>query len=162
MTVARAVFKLNFLPLWARDVEVWGNRVTATSLDRLVNLHLHHFGIRGQEEKRFLERHIRPGMRVADIGANQGLYTLLISRIVGTGGHVHAFEPDASLFASLTRNCGQNGARNIELHNVALGQTPGTLKLYRSQVNSGDNRLARSQHPGWFHEIEERFEVRGY
>jgi FkbM family methyltransferase len=156
MPVAQSIFKLNRLTFWAREVEVWGSRVTATSLDRLLNLYLHHFGIRGQEEKRFLERHIRPGMRVLDIGANQGVYTLLISRIVGKDGCVHAFEPDAGLFASLRRNCERNGAANIRLHNVALGRDSGVMKFYRSQVNSGDNRLARSQHPDWFEEIEVR------
>jgi len=156
MPVAQSIFKLNHLTFWAREVEVWGNRITATSLDRLVNLYLHHLGVRGQEEKRFLEQHIRPGMRVLDIGANQGLYTLLISRIAGSDGFVHAFEPDASLFASLRKNCERNRAANIELHNVALGRVPGFMKFYRSQVNSGDNRLARSQHPRWFEEIEVR------
>jgi FkbM family methyltransferase len=156
VAVAEAIFKLNFLPFWASEVEVWGNRVTATSLDRLVNLYLHHLGLRGQEEKRFFERHIRPGMRVLDIGANQGLYTLLISRIVGSSGCVHAFEPDAGLFASLRRNCERNGAANIEFHNVALGLAPGVMNFYRSKVNSGDNRLARSRHPAWFEEIEVR------
>jgi FkbM family methyltransferase len=148
------LFKLNHLTFWARDVEVWGNRVTATSLDRLVNLYLHRLGVRGQEEKRYLEFHIRPGMRVLDIGANQGMYTLLISRIVGRDGCVHAFEPDARLFASLRKNCEGNGAANIKLHNVALGRAAGVTKFYRSKVHSGDNRLARSRHPEWFEEID--------
>src|SRR5882724_8977403 len=93
VAVAQSVFKLNYWSFWARDVEVWGNRVTATSLDRLLNLYLHHLGARGTAEKRFLEQHVRPGMCVADIGANQGLYTLLISRILGREGRVYAFEP---------------------------------------------------------------------
>jgi FkbM family methyltransferase len=147
---------LNFLPFWTRDVEVWGNRMTATSLDRLANLYLHHLGLRGTEEKWFLEQHVRPGMHVADIGANQGLYTLLISDIVGSEGSVHAFEPDACLFASLRKNCEANRASNVALHNVALGRVPGEMKMYRSRVNSGDNRLAKSRHSNWFEEVQVR------
>lgn len=156
MAFAESIFKLNRLPLWSREVEVWGNRITATSLDRLLNLHLYHLGVRGKEDLRFFEQQIRPGMRVLDIGANQGIYSLLISRMVGNEGCVHAFEPDPGLFDSLRRNCERNRAANIELHNVALGSAPGVMKLYRSQVNAGDNRLACSQHPGWFDEVEVR------
>lgn len=153
-TIARSVFKLNHLPCWAREVEVWGNRITATSLDRLLNLYLHHLGVRGGPEKRFLAQHVRPGMQVLDIGANQGLCTLLLSQIVGKEGHVFAFEPDPVLFYSLRKHCEENGAVNLELHNIALGHKPGVMKLYRCQVNSGDNRLAKSRHPGWFEEVE--------
>jgi len=154
MAVAQSIFRLNHLPLWSREVEVWGNRVTATTLDRLVNLYLHHLGVRGQEEKRFLERHVRPGMQVFDIGANQGIYTMLMAQLVGRRGSVQAFEPDATLFASLRKNCEGNDAGNVRLHNIALGREPGTLKFYRCQLNSGDNRLARSHHPGWFDEVQ--------
>ena len=66
MTAARSIFKLNYLPLWEREVKVWGNRVTATSLDRLLNLYLYHLGIRGGGEKRFFAQYVRPGMNVLD------------------------------------------------------------------------------------------------
>src|SRR5580698_11236472 len=42
-----------------------------------------------------LERRIRPGMTVYDIGANAGFYTLLFSRLVGATRTVYAFEPYA-------------------------------------------------------------------
>jgi FkbM family methyltransferase len=154
MSLAASLSPLNFLPIWSREVEVWGSRIRATSLDRLVNLYLHHLGLRGAEEKSFLERQVRPGMRVLDIGANQGIYSLLLSRLVGKDGHVHCFEPDPRLFASLQGNCKRNGAANMDLHNVALGRTPGVMKLHRSRFNSGDNRLARSEHADWFEEVE--------
>ena len=149
-----SIFRLNHLSLWQREVEVWGNRVTATSADRLLNLYLHHIGWRGGEERRLLERYVKPAMKVFDIGANQGIYTMFLSRLVGADGHIHAFEPDADLFASLRRNCESNRLANVSLHNIALGCAAGSMRLYRSQLNSGDNRLARSQHPFWFNEVE--------
>jgi len=154
LSTLHSVFRLNHLALWEREVEVWGSRVRATSADRLLNLCLHHLGWRGQEEKALLAQHVRPGMKVLDIGANQGIYTLFLSHLVGMDGHIDAFEPDASLFASLRGNCERNGLTNVSLHHTALGCTAGTMKLYRSQFNSGDNRLARSQHPAWFSEVE--------
>jgi len=40
-----------------------------------------------------LDRLVRPGMTVADVGANIGKHTLALADRVGAGGHVHAFEP---------------------------------------------------------------------
>ncbi|HET6206137.1 MAG TPA: FkbM family methyltransferase [Terracidiphilus sp.] len=154
MTLAKALYSFNLLPVWRRTVNVWGSGITASSLDRLVNLCLHHYGLRGGEEKRFLERHVRPGMRVLDIGANQGIYSLLLSKLVGSAGHLHCFEPDPLLFASLSNNCMRSGATNIRLHNIGLGSTAGALTLYRSRLNSGDNRLAAGDRAEWFEPVE--------
>ena len=48
----------------------------------------------GKADREFLVAHLRSGMTVVDIGANQGLYSLLFARQVGPDGHVLAFEPD--------------------------------------------------------------------
>lgn len=42
---------------------------------------------------RLVERFVRPGMRVLDVGANIGYFTLLFARLVGPTGHVWAVEP---------------------------------------------------------------------
>src|SRR6266478_3566309 len=44
-------------------------------------------------EIRFVDRFLRPGMTMLDIGAHHGLYTLLASKRVGADGKVVAFEP---------------------------------------------------------------------
>src|SRR6202166_2263762 len=44
-------------------------------------------------EMAFVERFLRPGMIVLDLGAHHGLYSLLASKIVGAEGRVFAFEP---------------------------------------------------------------------
>jgi len=85
---------------------------------------------------------VQPGMRVVDIGANQGLYTLLLAELVGERGSVLAFEPDPELFGALSRNCAANCVRNVDLQNYALGSASGSAVLYRSLLNAGDNRLA--------------------
>jgi len=77
-----------------------------------------------------------------DIGANQGLYTLLFSQRVGPAGRVIAFEPDDMLHAALADNVAHNRAENVRTHHLALGSQRGTMTLYRSLLNSGDNRLA--------------------
>lgn len=60
------------------------------------------------EETRFLERCVRPGWVVADVGANIGYFTMLLSRMVGATGVVYAFEPAALVYAGLRRNCELN------------------------------------------------------
>jgi len=90
---------------------------------------------------------VQPGMRVLDLGANIGYYTLLISRAVGEKGHIWAFEPDPDNFAILQRNLALNECPNVTPHQMAAGEAPGKATLYRSLLNRGDNRLsAGDQH----------------
>jgi len=44
-------------------------------------------------ERRFLERFLKPGMTMLDIGAHHGFYTILAAKKVGPTGKVIAFEP---------------------------------------------------------------------
>ena len=113
----------------------------AASLDRLVALGLHRLGWMGRAEAILLRRLVRPGMHVVDVGANIGLYSLLLARLVGPGGSVQAFEPEPNLFAILRENCESNNATNIVPFQCALGQTSGVALFHRSAFNSGDNRL---------------------
>jgi FkbM family methyltransferase len=79
--------------------------------------------------QRFYREHLRPGMRVVDVGANVGLYTLLAAQHVGSTGHVWAIEPVSEncrlLLLSLTRN----HLTNVTLHPVACGAAAGYALL---------------------------------
>lgn len=133
----------NLHPWWRHGaVSVWGARLRAPTFDRWLALRLHQARFMGVEDKRFLETYLRPGMTVVDIGANQGLYSLLLSRLAGKNGCVLAFEPDDMLYRALVENVALNGAETIQPHHLALGSQPGTMTLHRSLLNSGDNRLA--------------------
>jgi FkbM family methyltransferase len=129
-------------------VRVWGDRFSGVSFDRLLYLYLHKWGMLGAHEHALLTRYVKPGMTVLDIGANVGLYTCLLSRLVGDTGRVHAFEPEPALFACARRNCDVNGRRNVTLHQAAVGATAGTATLTRSAVNSGDNRIREGEASG--------------
>src|SRR5262245_38631853 len=63
---------------------------------------------------------IHPGDAVLDIGANVGFHTVLLSRLVGATGTVHAYEPDPDNVALLGRNLSENRCVNAEIHSVAL------------------------------------------
>src|SRR5271170_1217843 len=63
--------------------------------------------LRGELEvatQRVLAERLGPGMVFYDLGANIGLFSLLAARIVGAGGRVFSFEPDAEVARRLRRN----------------------------------------------------------
>lgn len=130
---------------WRPDVRVWDGRFSGISFDRLLYLYLHKWHVLGRDEHALLARHVKPGMTVLDIGANIGLYTCLLSRLVGDTGRVVAFEPEPVLFGCLQRNCAANARQNVVLHKAAVGAASGTATLTRSAVNSGDNRVREGQ-----------------
>jgi len=57
---------------------------------------------------------VKPGMRVADIGAGTGLFTLLFARAVGPTGHVTAVDISPTFVANIQRR-----AQNEKLGNVS-------------------------------------------
>ncbi len=64
---------------------------------------------------------IRPGDTVLDCGANQGVNSLVYSRIVGPPGQVVGFDPFALNIAIARFNAALNGADNIAFVQAGLG-----------------------------------------
>lgn len=140
--------------LWRGECSFWDLRFAGGSFERWLYLRLHRLGRMGRPERATLERIIRPGMTVLDVGGNIGVYTVLLSRLVGPAGRVISFEPDPDLFASLQANCARNGCTNVELHNLALGRRQDRLVLRRLILNSGDNTLGRAGSRHFRSEVE--------
>jgi FkbM family methyltransferase len=84
--------------------------------------------------------HLREGMTVMDVGANLGLYSLLISRAVGPSGKVYAFEPVPEIFARLKESIALNNATNVIPVPVALSDEKGKAKM---SVKGGSSSLFR-------------------
>ena len=78
----------------------------------------------------FVERLLRPGMTVLDIGAHHGLYTLLASKRVGARGRVLAFEPSPRERKRLLRHLRINGCVNVDVQPYALGDRTGEADLF--------------------------------
>jgi FkbM family methyltransferase len=81
-------------------------------------------------ELNVVERILRPGMTVVDIGAHHGLYTLLASRLVGPRGKVIAFEPSPRERTRLRKNLLLNSSLNVRVEQVALGGQEREALLY--------------------------------
>ena len=60
-----------------------------------------------------LERYVKTGMTVFDIGAHAGFYTLFFSRLVGEEGKVFAFEPYHENLTFLIKHVRLNRIKNV-------------------------------------------------
>jgi FkbM family methyltransferase len=98
-----------------------------------------------QEEKKFFEEFIHPGMHIADVGANLGLYSLLLARLAGPEGRVFSFEPDSLMVQALRKNLTTNHVKHVEVFSCAVGAAAGSAVLKRNAINSGNNRLGDVQ-----------------
>ena len=95
-------------------------------------------------ERDLLKQQVGEGDRVIDLGANIGLYTLTLARLVGETGRVYAFEPDPTNFALLSKNVELNGYRNVTLERKAVSDKTGPAHLFRCEDNAGDHRITDS------------------
>lgn len=71
-----------------------------------------------------------PGDVVYDVGANFGLYSLTLSKRVGEGGKVFAFEPLTSNYKRLISNLDLNGSKNVVCFQKALGEKANRVEIY--------------------------------
>jgi FkbM family methyltransferase len=78
-------------------------------------------------------------MKVLDIGANIGFYTIFLSGLVGKGGLVYAFEPDEDNYKFLVRST--KNLANVKLANVACGEKSGVTYLYKSKEMNIDHQV---------------------
>lgn len=90
------------------------------------------------------ERLLRPGMVVADIGANVGYTAGLAASLVGPQGHVHAFEPAPATRRLLEQNMKANGFGNVTVHPFIAGDAdrPRTFHLSQSSLTNSVSRDA--------------------
>jgi FkbM family methyltransferase len=66
-----------------------------------------------RQAQRLMTEHIRPGQVILDVGANSGIHTLLMARLVTERGHVYAFEPHPAIFRALVGNVALNGLEAV-------------------------------------------------
>lgn len=78
-----------------------------------------------------LQRIVKPGMVVFDIGAHAGAFALLAAQCLKGRGAVHAFEPTSSTYERLLRNIAQNGAVGhvIIPNRLAVSSVDGSVTL---------------------------------
>jgi predicted O-methyltransferase YrrM len=66
-----------------------------------------------EDEIKFIRKIIHSGNHVIDIGANYGVYTLSIAKLIGSTGKVYSFEPAKKTAETLLKSIEINGLKNI-------------------------------------------------
>lgn len=75
---------------------------------------------------------------ILDIGANIGMYSIFLSKLVGENGKVYAFEPDSQTASVLAENLSLNNCKNVEVFQIALSDINGRVSLEKSSEVGGD------------------------
>lgn len=96
----------------------------------------------------FMRRNIRPGSIVADIGANIGYYSLLMSRAVGPDGHVFAVEPSPEIRARLIDTIERNGLSNVTVVPYGISDKSERRSFQLSSANLGASKFGEESEDG--------------
>ncbi len=80
-------------------------------------------GLPDYDEMRFMQRFLRPGDAYIDVGAHDGLYTVLAGSLVGADGRVDAFEASPKAVARLAENVALNNLSSVTIHAAAISDS---------------------------------------
>jgi hypothetical protein len=83
-----------------------------------------------RDHQRAFRRLVGPGWLVVDLGANWGLHTLYLSRLVGAEGKVIAVECFSPAFAELKWHLAANRCNNVTAVQVALSDRNGQADFF--------------------------------
>jgi FkbM family methyltransferase len=86
-----------------------------------------------------LSAYLKPGHIFYDIGANVGFFTVIAARLVGSTGHVYAFEPLPDNTTRLRRNVELNGFRQVTVLEKAVSKAAGRGELQISRLSGGSS-----------------------
>jgi FkbM family methyltransferase len=74
---------------------------------------------------------VKEGFTVLDIGANVGIYSIFLSKLVGESGKIYAFEPDPLTAAILKENLTLNNCKNVIVSQIALSDSNSKVTLQK-------------------------------
>ena len=94
-----------------------------------------------RDETALVQKVLKKGMTVLDIGANIGFYTAQFAHSITPSGTVYAFEPDPECHSFLLQTIAANSFTNVHPIQAAASSKDGSMELYTSSQNRGDNRL---------------------
>lgn len=88
------------------------------------------------EQRVAFERYVATGDVVFDVGAHVGFYTLVASALVGSSGHVVAFEPLPENLAFLREHISMNRIGNVTIIDKAVTDHSGIERFQRHKDRS--------------------------
>lgn len=89
-------------------------------------------------------RLLNGGDIVIDVGAHIGYIAVFFGDLVGSSGHVYAFEPGLNNLPYTRRNCANCHYRNISLIEMAISSSEGCASLYVEALSGQNNSLVEN------------------
>jgi FkbM family methyltransferase len=131
-------------------------RVVDTKVGRFYIDPVSNFGVGVQREQGYepelshaVRTLLREGDIFLDVGANEGFFSIVASKAVGSTGHVIAIEPQSRLQEVVARNIRENDALNIDLIQRAISDDHGVAALSLSpEMNTGSSGIFRAPRYG--------------
>lgn len=108
-------------------VEIEGCNLLLDKTDR------HGFTIYGNTQEKnmnILKEIITPGQTVVDVGANIGIFSIVLAKWVGKQGHVFSFEPAPKNIELLTKTVKLNKFENVTIVPKAVSEKSGVSSFY--------------------------------
>jgi len=122
---------------------IYNYRMLLDLEDRGISRSLILFGTRELDHKIILEKVLKPGMAVLDIGANLGYYVLMELKLIGPSGRMLAVEPSPANVELLRKNLELNGYPDIRVLAGAVSDQSGEREFF----------LARQSNLNTFHAV---------
>jgi len=92
----------------------------------------------------------KPNLVAADVGANIGIHSVVLSSEVGEFGRVHAFEPQRIIFNMLAGNMALNSISNVHCFHQAVSDSVGFVDIpqfdYGKPLSFGSVEFGGIQH----------------
>jgi FkbM family methyltransferase len=109
--------------------------------DFFVSSYIQVAGVYDPDSVILLERFLKRGDVVFDVGANIGWHALICAKSVGPEGQVHAFEPEPANFVLLSKSVAENSFQNVRLFEGCVGDVEGEVELKLSDQNPAHHSL---------------------
>jgi FkbM family methyltransferase len=92
-----------------------------------------------------LEKYLGPGSNFLDLGANEGFFSVIASKIVGPSGRVVAVEPQKRLGPVILENLALNRCSNCTILQAALSNHSGEIAIFLSPTtNTGSTSTLKT------------------
>lgn len=121
-------------------IEIAGNTLMVNDKNIFYILH-EHYRQHEKEELKFINKNIKKGDNVIDLGANIGYYTILMSKLVGDEGKVFSFEPDPNSAEILKMNIDLNDCKNVIIVQKAVHNETNKVKFYICDTDNRNNSM---------------------
>lgn len=119
-----------------------GHKIFVDTADRSITPHLIADGEWEIWVTMALQRALRPGMTVVEVGCNMGIHTLAMASLIGPTGRLFGFEPNPAMFRLLSWSTEVNGFTDrVTLFNSAAYDTAGTASFEYNMSGPGGGNL---------------------